>query len=96
LSVSSSSYLENTVKTSGSSAFDQFTVRLINPTTGAVLQTLTTQTALVTSNWALYSFSLSQPLSYWPNTVRLSWEGTVMDAGTRFQFDNVQFDATPQ
>jgi hypothetical protein len=89
-------FFVNTISSSGSSAFDQYTVKLINPANNAVLQTLSTKTALVPASWALYSFHLTQPLSYYPNTVRLQFEGTVMDAGTRFQFDNVQFWATMQ
>jgi hypothetical protein len=89
------SYFLNTISSSGSSAFDQFTVRLLNPSTGAVISTQTTQTALVSAQWALYSFHLTQPITAYPNTVRLQVEATVMDPNTRFQFDNMQFWATP-
>lgn len=88
-------FFVNTLSSSGSSSFDQYQVKLIDPGTGAVLKTVTTTTALVPAAWKYYSFDLTLPLSSYSNSVRLQFEGTVFDANTRFQFDDVRFWAQP-
>jgi len=80
------------VRSTSPSTWDQATVEVLNPSTGAVLQTVGVYNTFTPYDWAYQVVSLSSTAA-WPQWVRLRIRATFATPSSpaQFRFDDVRF-----
>lgn len=81
------------VRSSSPSTWDKVTVEVLNPSTGALLQTLAVYDSRTQYTWEPQQLDLSSASSTWPQWVRLRFRGTFANSSSpaQFRFDQVKF-----